>query len=181
MCFLKRFLWKCDFAKLALKVSYSYSFGFDRLQKIQIFFFFFFLWENVWKSVRNYMEVIEDILRYVKKNLKIDKMSNLSLLCQLQYLKIGLCNLFPALLECITYSSLTSHCQSGDQILPLYISSKNKKKQKKKKKKKTLFSFKLQCHIDFYTNLVLHFKFNFTFPNCLLHSRPFQFHQKATQ
>ena len=36
-------------------------FGFDRLQKMQIFFFF--LLKNVWKSVINYMEVTEDILR----------------------------------------------------------------------------------------------------------------------
>ena len=34
----------------------------------------FFLWENVWKSVRNCMEVIENVLRHVKKqNLKIDR------------------------------------------------------------------------------------------------------------
>ena len=57
-----------------------------------------FLWENVWKSVRNYMEVIENIIRYVKnKNLKIDRW----LICHpyanfnCPYLKIGLCDLFP--------------------------------------------------------------------------------------
>ena len=33
-----------------------------------------FLWENAWKSVKNYMEVMEHILRYVKnKNPKIEK------------------------------------------------------------------------------------------------------------
>ena len=40
----------------------SYSFALDGLQAMQ-----YFLWEYVWKSVRNYMEVREDILRYVKK------------------------------------------------------------------------------------------------------------------
>ena len=33
-----------------VNVSYSYSFGSDRLQKMQNI-----LWENVWKSIRNYM------------------------------------------------------------------------------------------------------------------------------
>ena len=51
-----------------LKVSYSYSYGFDRLQKMQNSLF-----ENVWRSGRNYMEVIENILRYVKNNPKISK------------------------------------------------------------------------------------------------------------
>ena len=40
--------------------------------QIFFFFFFFFCGKNVWKSVRYYMEVIEDILRYVKKT-KISK------------------------------------------------------------------------------------------------------------
>ena len=64
--------------------------------------FFFWGGGNVWKSVRNYMEVIENILRYIKnKNLKIDRKiifhtyANFSCL----YLKIGLCDLFPVLLE----------------------------------------------------------------------------------
>ena len=52
---LKQFLWKCEFEKSAFRVSYSYSFGYDRLQK------------NVWKSVRNNMEVIENILGLQKK------------------------------------------------------------------------------------------------------------------
>ena len=52
----KLFLWKCDFEKSAFKISYLYKFESDRLQKMQNF-----LWENVWKSVRNYMEVIENI------------------------------------------------------------------------------------------------------------------------
>ena len=52
----------------------SYSFRFYRLQELQIFF--------AGQSVRNFMEVIEDIRRYVKKkkkkkkkltNLKIDR------------------------------------------------------------------------------------------------------------
>ena len=30
-------------------------------------------WDVYMKSVRNYMEVIEGILRYVKKNLKIER------------------------------------------------------------------------------------------------------------
>ena len=49
-----RLLWKCDFEESGLKVSYSYSFGFDR-QKMKKFW-----WENVRKSIRNYMEVIVD-------------------------------------------------------------------------------------------------------------------------
>ena len=53
----KRFLWKCDFEKWTFEVSYFFTFGFDRLQKVQNS-----LWENVWNSVRNYMEVIENIL-----------------------------------------------------------------------------------------------------------------------
>ena len=85
----------------AFKVSHSYSFGFDKLQKMQIVFV-----ENVWKSVRNYMEMTENTLRYVKKNrnLKIDRWyifhpyTNFN--CP--YLKIGLCDLFPVLLVCIT-------------------------------------------------------------------------------
>ena len=69
----QQFLWKCDFEKSAFKVSYSYSFGFDRLQKMQTFFFFF-LWATVQKWFRNYMKVIENIKRYVRKqNLKIDR------------------------------------------------------------------------------------------------------------
>ena len=64
----KQILWKCDFEK-----SYSYSFGFDRVQKMQNF-----LWENVWKSVRNYMEVKENILRYVKKKKKPQNQKKIS-------------------------------------------------------------------------------------------------------
>ena len=52
----KRFLWKFDFEKPA----YSYCFWYNRQQKMCNF-----LWENVWKSVRNYMEVTENKLRYV--------------------------------------------------------------------------------------------------------------------
>ena len=57
-----------EFWKIGLSFSFLVVFGFDRLQKMQIFFFFL---ENVWKSVRNYKEVIEDIERYIKKNLKM--------------------------------------------------------------------------------------------------------------
>ena len=52
------------------------------------------------------MEVIENILKYVEKNKnrKIDEQvifhPYASFNCQ--YLKIGLCDLFPVLLECIT-------------------------------------------------------------------------------
>ena len=46
---------------MAFKFSNSCSFGFDRQKKIQKFV------ENVLKSVRNYMDVIEYMLRYVKK------------------------------------------------------------------------------------------------------------------
>ena len=70
-----------------------------------------FLWENVRKSVRNYIEVTENILGYVKKKKKKksknQKMSNFSphVNFNCPYLKIGLSNLFPVLLECITYIS----------------------------------------------------------------------------
>ena len=71
-----------DFEKSAFKVSYSYSFGCDRRQKMQNF-----LWENVWKSVRNYMDVIEDILKYIQKTKTKSQnrqRSYFSPLCQLQ-------------------------------------------------------------------------------------------------
>ena len=53
------------------------------------------------------MEVIEDISRYVKKQ-KFSKSTDESFSTPMPKticpcLKIGLCNLFPALLECITY------------------------------------------------------------------------------
>ena len=85
---LKRFLWKCDFEKWTFKVSYSYSFGFNRLQKMWHFWL-----ENVWKSVRNY------------KNQKIVGwfIFHPFTICNCPYLKIGMCDLFLAvLLECIT-------------------------------------------------------------------------------
>ena len=93
---LKQFLWKCEFEKSAFRVSYSYSFGYDRLQK------------NVWKSVRNNMEVIENILGFAKKkkkNLIIDGWVIFHPYANFRcpYLKTGLCNLFPVLLECITH------------------------------------------------------------------------------
>ena len=80
-------------------VSYSYSFGFDKLKKMQTFFV-----ETVQELVRNYMEVIEDISKYVKKY-QIRQMSNFHPYANFnyQYLKIGLCNLLPDLLECITF------------------------------------------------------------------------------
>ena len=46
-----------------------------------------FLKENIWKSVRNYMEVIEKIARYVKKKKKKSQK--------------GMCDLFPVSLKCI--------------------------------------------------------------------------------
>ena len=42
-----------------------------------------FLWENVWKSVRNYM-VIEDILRYIKTKSQNRQMSHFSPICHFQ-------------------------------------------------------------------------------------------------
>ena len=53
---------------MVFKVSYSYSFGFDRLQKLHNF-----LWANVWKSVRNDIEVMENIIRYATTQKQINK------------------------------------------------------------------------------------------------------------
>ena len=66
-----------------------------------------FLWENVWKSVRNYMVVIENILRFAKTNKQnwqtrfffFHPYANFN--CP--YRKIGLFHLFLGLLECITF------------------------------------------------------------------------------
>ena len=69
-----------SFWELAFKViSYSYSFGYDRLQNIQNF-----LWENVWKSVGNYIEVIKDIKVRTKTKISNWQMSHFSPLCQFQ-------------------------------------------------------------------------------------------------
>ena len=96
---LTLFLWKCDFETSVFKASYS--FGFDRLHKMHNF-----LWENVWKSVRNYNEVIDNILSYIQKNLKINRwvIFHPYAIFNCPYLKTGLCGLFPVLLECITYT-----------------------------------------------------------------------------
>ena len=50
------------------------------------------------------MEVIENILKYEKKNLKIDEWVIFHPYANFNcpYLKIGLCDMFPVLLECIT-------------------------------------------------------------------------------
>ena len=51
------------------------------------------------------MEVIEDISRYIKKYLKINRGVIFHLYANFNcpYLKMGLYDLFPVLLECITY------------------------------------------------------------------------------
>ena len=99
---------------------------------------FFFLLENVWKSVRNYMEVIEDISRYMKN--KISKLTDLVIFrpyakfnCPL--LKISPCDLFPVLLECIKYrfkvslpSSLFNNRNKFHWPLNRYLVSKIKSK-----------------------------------------------------
>ena len=67
------------------------------------------------------MVVIEDLLRYVKKrksqNRQVGYFSPLrNFNCS--YLKIGLCDLFPVLFECITYMNkrLVTFCKINDPI-----------------------------------------------------------------
>ena len=65
-----------------------------------------FFWRKMFerKSVRNYMEVMK-IIQVFKKKSQNRQMSYFLPYANFNcpYLKIGLCNLFPVLLECITY------------------------------------------------------------------------------
>ena len=64
----EQFLWECDFDKLAFNISKSKH---NHKKNAQL------LWENVWKSVKNYSEVLENIkLRYVE-NQKSKKSTDL--------------------------------------------------------------------------------------------------------
>ena len=66
------------------------------------------LWEYTWKAVRNYLEVIEDIIKALYKN-KISQNRQMSHFFTPRVhpmpnaIKIGLCDLFPVLLEWITF------------------------------------------------------------------------------
>ena len=77
---LEHFLWNCYFEKSAFKVSYSKQNNHTHTHKSENAGF----WgENVWKSVKNYTEVVED--RYVKpKKSQNRQMGHFSQLCQLQ-------------------------------------------------------------------------------------------------
>ena len=100
---LKRLLWQCGFEKSAFTVSYSYSFGFDRLQQNAEFF--------VGKCLKISKKLHGGYRKHVKgyvKTLKISKLTDDLYFTPVAnfnfpYLKIGLCDLFPVLLEFITY------------------------------------------------------------------------------
>ena len=106
---------ECDFEKLALKFPIPIVWTWQAAENAK-----FFLWENAWKSVRNYMEVIENILRYQKKTQKsqTDRWVIFRPQCQLQLSgsQIGFCKLSPVLLECTTYTGLETWLNKKSKI-----------------------------------------------------------------
>ena len=92
----KHFLCKCNFDQR------SYRFGYDRLQKM-----YNFLSENVCKSFRNKMEVTENSTVCIKTKISksVDELFFTPMPTSVIHISryIGLCDLFPVWLECITY------------------------------------------------------------------------------
>ena len=92
---------------MAFKVSYSCRFGIDRLQKKQTMGGGMF--ENQSKLHGGDKRHIKE--RTKTKNLKINGWVIFHPYASCPYLKMGLCDLFPALKECITYWwSIFTHC-----------------------------------------------------------------------